>query len=63
LYYDDDESRQSWQNPADTCPPALRLEQLNPATNRLTVAVCHLSEFALLGETRRVYLPLLRRAN
>ena len=33
----------------------------NPVANRLEVPLCHLSQFALFGETMRVYLPLVLR--
>jgi hypothetical protein len=44
-----------WEDTA--CGDYLR----NPVTNRLEVPLCHLSRFALFGETMKVYLPLVLR--
>jgi hypothetical protein len=32
-----------------------------PAQNRITVPICHLSTFGLMGETKRIYLPSVKR--
>jgi hypothetical protein len=48
---------QEWTNAADTCPPALRFEEIGPANAtsvedlQLTVRVCHFSMYALFVPT------------
>ncbi|MCB0188370.1 MAG: hypothetical protein KDE31_29070, partial [Caldilineaceae bacterium] len=46
---------QSWEDAA--CSAYDR----QPAQNRLTVSICHLSRFGLFGETQAVFLPLVAR--
>lgn len=41
-------------------PPAAY--ERHPEINELVVPVCHLSRFALVGDTRSVYLPLIQRS-
>ena len=50
-----------WQPAVATCSGADRLETRDTQANRLTVNVCHLSEFAILGETKVVFLPVIIR--
>ncbi len=50
-----------WIDTASTCTPA-SVYLREPEADRLTVAICHLSEFALFGEGDFLYdLPVLRR--
>ncbi len=50
-----------WVDAATTCTPVVAYER-HPAENWLAVPICHLSEFALLGQrVHRVYLPLIVR--
>jgi hypothetical protein len=47
-----------WQDAAETCdPPSTTVR--DPPQGLLRVPICHLSRFALLGTTNRVYLPLV----
>ncbi len=49
-----------WEDAAQTCtPPSDYVRDLE--NNVLSVAICHLSEFALLGPTHQVYLPLVMK--
>ena len=49
-----------WEDAAQTCtPPSEYVRDLG--NNVLSVAICHLSEFALLGPAHQVYLPLVVR--
>ncbi len=50
-----------WVDAATTCTPVAAYER-HPAENWLAVPICHLSEFALLGQRmNRIYLPLIVR--
>jgi hypothetical protein len=49
-----------WVDAATTCTPTSTYAR-HPDENWLAVPTCHLSEFALFGETTRVYLPLVLR--
>lgn len=49
----------AWVDAATTCTPASTYVR-DPVQNRLSVAICHLSEFALFGPAR-VYLPLVMK--
>ena len=40
-----------------TCGPVVR----NPANDRITVPVCHFSDFALGGTSRSIFIPVTRR--
>jgi hypothetical protein len=57
LYYWD-ENLSAWMDSVTTCPDG---EYTRNLENWLSVPICHLSEFALLGEINRLYLPLLTR--
>jgi hypothetical protein len=47
-----------WQDAAETCdPPSTTIR--DPSQGVLSVPICHLSRFALLGPTNRVALPLV----
>jgi len=53
----------TWQDAAGTCTPPSTYRR-EPDRNRLSVAVCHLSDFALFGRPKaayKVYLPLVLR--
>ncbi len=50
-----------WQDAAETCNPTSGYVR-DPAKRVLSVPICHLSRFALLGPTNRVYLPLVLRS-
>ena len=48
----------TWQDAAETCdPPSTTVR--DDSQGLLRVPICHLSRFALLGPTHRVYLPLI----
>ena len=51
----------SWLDATATCaPPSGYIRE--PQINRVSVIICHLSQYALFGEPRyRVYLPQIRR--
>ena len=49
----------AWNDALSTCPGGEYIR--NPEENRLSLPLCELGEFALLGETQNVYLPLVRR--
>jgi len=49
-----------WQPAQESCPEGQRNYQVDRATNTVVVHICHLSEFALIGDTKHiVYLPLV----
>lgn len=50
-----------WQPAADTCTGPNVRETRNTQANRLTVNVCHLSEFVVLAEANPLFLPLVIR--
>jgi hypothetical protein len=50
----------AWQDAASTCVPAPAAGN-DPAAQVLSVPVCQLGRFALLGPTHKAYLPLLLR--
>ncbi len=50
----------AWQDAAETCSPT-SIYTINVDGNVLSVPICHLSEFGLLGPTHNVYLPLVMR--
>ena len=53
-------SDQSWEDAAKTCAPSSAYN--HDLTNRvLSVPICHLSLFSLLGPTYQMYLPLVLR--
>ncbi len=54
-----DESQSSWLDAVTTCPDGEYTRNLEE--DWLSVPLCHLSEFALLGESNRLYLPLITR--
>jgi len=50
-----------WVDAATTCTPTSTYER-HPAQNRLAVAICHLTDFGLMGGVRyTIYLPLVVR--
>ena len=50
----------AWLDAGETCdPPSVRIH--DEVERRLSVRICHLSRFALLGPTNRTYLPILLR--
>jgi hypothetical protein len=52
----------TWQDAKETCSPPSGY--VRDETKRvLSVPICHLSHFALLGPTNRVYLPLVMSSN
>ena len=51
----------TWIDAATTCAPATTYSR-DLSNNWLSVAICHLSEFALIGDTQhRLYLPAITR--
>ena len=58
LYFWDTASSH-WQDAANTCSPASTYIRL-PAENKLSLQICHLTEFAV-ADLAKVYLPLVRR--
>ncbi len=58
--YNWDQAENRWKDAADTCSPPSTYTR-KPEQDRLSVGVCHLSEFALLGSGHPVFLPLLLR--
>ena len=75
IYYSDDDIRvvtdeseltlywwtgSAWQDAAETCSPASTYVR-DTSNNVLSVPVCHLSKFGLLGPTHNMYLPLVMR--
>ncbi len=54
-----DESQSSWLDAVTTCPDGEYTRNLEE--DWLSVPICHLSEFALMGESNRLYLPLITR--
>ena len=50
----------SWVDAATSCSPASTYLR-EPEENRLSVGICHLSEFAVFGRQPRLYLPLTIR--
>lgn len=58
LYYWDN-SLLEWVDAITTCPGAEYAR--NQVENWLSLPLCHMSEFALMGEPIRVYLPLINR--
>lgn len=56
-----DEAQQAWIDAAKTCtPPSQYDRQLD--VNRVQVAICHLTEFAIFGPNeQRLYLPYIQR--
>jgi hypothetical protein len=50
----------AWQDAKETCSPPSGYVR-DEARRVLSVPICHLSRFALLGPTNRVYLPLVMR--
>jgi hypothetical protein len=59
LYYWD-KTANSWADAATTCSPT-SIYTRNLVANTLSVSICHLSEFALLGPPRALYVPVIRR--
>ena len=55
-----DEAAGSWVDAATTCDPASQYTR-QPGQNKLSVDICHLTPFALLGETEQSFLPILLR--
>jgi len=49
-----------WEDAANTCTPPSPYAR-DPEGNLLSIAICHLSKYALLGPTNQVYLPLALR--
>ena len=57
--YDWDTAASTWVDAAQTCSPASAYTR-DPANNTLSVQICHLSEFALLGSAlHNIMLPLV----
>ncbi len=55
-----DAGMSAWMDVAGTCPAGTYTRDFN--ANWLSVPVCHLSEFALLGEVRQlIFLPMVSR--
>lgn len=54
-----DEGTGTWEDGAATCDP-ISIYTRVPAENRLSVPICHLSQFALFSRYR-IYLPLVLR--
>ena len=50
----------AWQDAEETCSPASTYVR-DTGNNVLSVPVCHLSKFGLLGPTHNIYLPLIMR--
>ena len=51
-----------WQPAQESCPEGQRYYHVDRATNTVVVQICHLSEYAFIGGTKRVvYLPLVLR--
>ena len=50
----------SWMDAAATCDPASTYSR-NLLENRLSVNVCHLSEFALFGEPWLTFAPIIMK--
>lgn len=50
----------SWRDAAETCGPASDYAR-DQEKRVISVSICHLSRFALLGPTKRVYLPIVLR--
>lgn len=59
LYYWDEDAM-VWRNAAGTCTPS-SAEQIDPDANIFETAICHLTDFALKGESasQDVFLPLV----
>ncbi|MCE7984073.1 MAG: hypothetical protein DYG89_23105 [Caldilinea sp. CFX5] len=59
----EDELRLLWYNPQTQSweEAACGTYDHQPAQNRLTVPICHLSQFGLFGERQALYLPVVRR--
>jgi hypothetical protein len=58
-YWDTDKGK--WADAANTCTPISDYTR-DPVNNTLTVQICHLSEFALLGDAfQTLFLPSVRR--
>ena len=56
-----DEEQQEWLDAATTCAPPSRYAR-QPAENRFSVAICHLTEFGVFGQDeQRLYLPYVQR--
>jgi hypothetical protein len=50
-----------WLDAATTCTPHSNYER-DLAANRLSVEICHLTKFAMFGETQyRISIPLILR--
>ena len=52
-------SGSNWVDAATTCAPQSTYLR-EPSLNRVSVAICHLSEYAWFGQ-QQVFLPFLRR--
>ena len=50
----------AWQDAAETCSPASTYVR-DTGNNVLSVPICHLSKFGLLGPTHNIYLPIVMR--
>jgi parallel beta-helix repeat protein len=55
-----DEGTSGWVDAVATCIPASVYDR-HPDEDWLAVPICHLSRFAMFGERRKVYLPLVLR--
>lgn len=61
LLYFYEETTQQWVDAATTCTPPSTYTR-NLAENSFTVQICHLTEFAVFGQTLpKLYLPLVIR--
>ncbi|MBN1484632.1 MAG: hypothetical protein JXA37_07910 [Chloroflexia bacterium] len=58
LYWD--EIAEAWIDAAETCDPASGYLR-SPEEDRLSVPICHLSQFALLEPVEQIFLPLVVR--
>jgi hypothetical protein len=55
-----DEGASGWVDAASTCIPPSVYDR-HPDEDWLAVPICHLSRFAVFGEQRKVFLPLVLR--
>ena len=56
-----DEAAQGWVDAAMTCTPPSRYAR-QPAENRFSLGICHLTEFGVFGQAaQRLYLPYVQR--
>ena len=51
----------AWVDAVTDCGWPLTAYQRYPEINKLVVPLCHVTEFALVGDTNRTYFPLVLR--